>query len=96
MVNSSPPQRLSCYRRSGLWDAFVEQATPAELETTIRYQPDFSFPDDSSEPEPAGAVFLTIDLLRRFLIDPIGVVGRYHLGIDEQVDPTTELAGNGR
>jgi exodeoxyribonuclease V gamma subunit len=92
MVESSPAQRLSCYRRSGLWDAFVNQATPEELETAIRYQPDFSFPADSSASESTDAVPLTIDLLRRFLIDPIGVVGRYHLGIGEQVDPTAELA----
>ena len=92
MVNSNSVQRLSCYRRSGLWDAFAHQATSAELDRAARYDPDFSLPDDSPDDDPAEAIDLTIGLLRRFLLDPVTLVGRYHLGIGEQVDPTAELA----
>jgi hypothetical protein len=49
-------------------------------------------PIPSPDQEPAEAVSLTIGLLRRFLLDPVDVVGRYHLGIGEQADPTAELA----
>jgi hypothetical protein len=66
--------------------------SPSELETALaRYRPDFSLPDPSPG-QPPGAVSLTIGLLRRFLLDPVEVVGRYHLGIGEQADPTAELA----
>ncbi|MBC2712771.1 MAG: exodeoxyribonuclease V subunit gamma [Desulfosarcina sp.] len=92
MVNTSAAQGLSCYRRSGLWDAFVGQATSADLETAARYRPDFSLPDHSPETEAAEVVPMIIGLLRRFLLDPVEVVGRYHLGIGEQTDPTAELA----
>jgi len=92
MVNSSFVQRLNCYRRSGVWPAFMHQATAADLKTAARYRPDFTLPDPSPDPAPAETVSLTIGLLRRFLLDPVDVVGRYHLGIGEQVDPTAELA----
>ena len=91
MINSSAAQRISCYRRSELWNAFMDQATSADLVTAARYRPDFSLPDHSADNEPADTVSLTIGLLRRFLLDPVEVVGRYHLGIGEQVDPTAEL-----
>ena len=92
LVNSSIVQRLSCYRRHGLWDAFESKAASAELQTAERYRPDFSFSklpaaNDSSERVP-----LTIDQLRRFLLDPVGVLGHFHLGIGEYVDPTVQLA----
>ncbi|BBO67140.1 hypothetical protein DSCA_10700 [Desulfosarcina alkanivorans] len=92
VVNHSSVQRLSCYRRSGLWDAFAHQATSAEMERAARYDPDFSLPDDSPDDALPEAVDLTIGLLRRFLLDPVALVGRYHLGIGEQADPTAELA----
>ncbi len=92
MVNDSGAQRITCYRRSGLWHAFMDQATSADLVTAARYRPDFSLPDHAPDNEPDEAVPLTIGLLRHFLLDPVEVVGRYHLGIGEQVDPTAELA----
>ncbi|WP_372678527.1 exodeoxyribonuclease V subunit gamma [Desulfosarcina sp.] len=92
MVNRSLVQRLSCYRRSGWWPAFMDQATPLDVKTTARYCPDFAFPDPPLDPAPDEAVSLTIGLLRRFLLDPVEAVGRYHLGIGEQIDPTAELA----
>jgi exodeoxyribonuclease V gamma subunit len=92
MVNYSNAQRLTCYRRSGYWHAFVNQATPSNLQTAARYDPDFTLPIPSPDNASAEAVFLTIGLLRGFLLDPVDVVGRYHLGIDEQADPTAELA----
>lgn len=92
MVDSSPVHRLSCYRRSGRWSAFLEQATPSDVKTAARYRPDFTLPDPTPDPAPADAVPLTIGLLRRFLLDPVEVVGRYHLGIGELIDPTAELA----
>ncbi|MBR9984646.1 MAG: exodeoxyribonuclease V subunit gamma [Desulfosarcina sp.] len=92
MVNSNLVQRLSCYRRSGRWRALVDQATSSDLKAVDRYRPDFTLPDPSPDPASAEAASLTIGLLRRFLLDPVDVVGRYHLGIGEQVDPTAELA----
>ncbi len=92
MVNGSDVHRISCYRRNGKWPAFVHQATSADLKTAARYHPDFGLPDQSSDDEPAEMVPLTIGLLRRFLLDPVDVVGRYHLGIGEQTDPTAEMA----
>ncbi|MCB2147102.1 MAG: exodeoxyribonuclease V subunit gamma [Deltaproteobacteria bacterium] len=92
IVNASDAQRLSCYRRSGRWQAFVNQATPSDLETAARYCPDFALPVPSPDNEPAEVSLLTFGLLRRFLLDPVEVVGRYHLGIGEQADPTAELA----
>ncbi len=91
MVNGNLVQRLSCYRRSGVWPAFLHQATSADLKTAARYRPDFTLPDRTPDPASADAEPLTIGLLRRFLLDPVDVVGRYHMGIDEQIDPTAEL-----
>jgi hypothetical protein len=92
MVNNSQAQRLCCYLRSGGWHAFADQATSSDLKAADRYRPDFSLPEPSPDQEIAEAASLTIGLLRRFLLDPVEVVGRYHLGIGEQVDPTAELA----
>lgn len=92
MVNASAAQRISCYRRSGLWNAFADQATAPDLETVARYRPDFSLPDPPQDSKPPLELSLTIGLLRRFLLDPVGTVGRYHLGIGEQEDPTAERA----
>jgi hypothetical protein len=70
----------------------VDQATSSDLKTAARYRPDFALPIPSPDQEPSEVVSLTIGLLRRFLLDPVEVVGRYHLGIGEQADPTAELA----
>jgi exodeoxyribonuclease V gamma subunit len=92
MVNSSTAQRLTCYRRYGLWNDFADRATPAEQETMARHCPDFAIPGPSPDPDSAEAVVLPLNLLRRFLLDPVEVVGRYHLGIGQEADPTAELA----
>jgi exonuclease V gamma subunit len=92
LVNGDTVQRLSCYRRSGLWPAFERRATPAQLATAARYRPDLSLPDAAAEDDPLEAGQLTVNLLRRFLLDPVELVARYHLGIGEQTDPTAELA----
>lgn len=92
MVNSSLVQRLSCYRRNGRWLSFMDQASSSDLKKAARYRPDFALSDPSPDQAPAETVSLTIGLLRRFLLDPVDVVGRYHLGIGEHVDPTAELA----
>jgi hypothetical protein len=92
LVSSSIAGRLSCFRRYGLWDAFVEQAESAELETAERYRPDFSLSELPATDDFSKRVPLTIDQLRRFLLDPVAVVGQFHLGIGEYVDPTAQLA----
>jgi exodeoxyribonuclease V gamma subunit len=92
LANSSSAQLISCYRRNGLWDAFTRQATSAELERAARYCPDFSLPDPLPENEPTETVDLSIGQLRRFLLDPVALIGQFHLGIGEQLDPTAELA----
>jgi hypothetical protein len=92
MVNSSDAQRLSCYRRSGRWSSFLNQATSGDLKTAARFLPDFRLPNHSPVKEPDGAVSLPIGLLRRYLLDPVEVVGRYHLRIGEETDPTAERA----
>ncbi len=92
LVTGSDLHRLSCYRRSGRWRAFVEQATSADMKRAARYRPDFSLPTHTPDNDPVEPVSLTVGLLRRFLLDPVEVVGRYHLRILEQTDPTAELA----
>ena len=92
MVNANVVQRLSAYRRSGFWDRAVAQVTSAEQETISRYEPDFSFSASSTPANTESIVSLTIGLLRRFLLDPVGIAGRYHLGAYEYVDPTAEMA----
>lgn len=92
MVNSNVAQRLSCYRRHGLEKAFAEQATLRERETAARYRPRFQLPDPLPHSPPPPDLPLSIGLLRRFLLDPVTVVGQYHLGVAEPVDGTAELA----
>ena len=92
MVNASDAQRLSCYLRSGRWQAFADQATPSDLKTAARYCPDFALPIPSTGNETVDARLLTFGQLKRFLLDPVEVFAQYHLGIGEQVDPTAELA----
>ena len=92
LVNANAAQRLACYRRNGLWNAYESRATSSEQAMAARYCPDFTLPEHVAADESAQAVSLTIGLLRRFLLDPVEVVGRYHLGIGEQVDSTAELA----
>ncbi|MGA6927189.1 MAG: hypothetical protein WBY88_15990, partial [Desulfosarcina sp.] len=67
-------------------------ASTVELERTARYDPDFSLPALSLETEPAESIDLAIGLLRRFLLDPVEVVGRYHLRLAETIDPGGELS----
>jgi hypothetical protein len=75
----SPQRTVGCVCASG---------DPAELERAARYCPDFSLPDPLLRTtNPTETVDLTIGLLRRFLLDPVALVGRYHLGIGEQTRP---------
>lgn len=92
MVNSSVAQRVSCYRSNRLWPAFTDRATSDDMASAACYNPDFAPLGPLPENEPVEAVGLTIGLLRRFLLDPVDLVGRYHLGIGEQTDSTAELA----
>ena len=92
MVNTNVVQRISGYRRSGLWDMVAERTTPAEQAEISRVDPDWTLPAPSTPPASSATASLTIGLLRRFLLDPVAVVGRYHLGAYEQIDPTAELA----
>lgn len=92
MVNANVIQRLSSYRRSGQWDALAARITSAEQAAISRFEPDFSLPAASAPADSPSTVGLTIDLLRRFLLDPVAVAARYHLGAYEQIDPTAELA----
>lgn len=84
-------RRLSCYRRSGLWPEFMRRASAVDLDKAGRYDPDWSLPDRPPDIDPSEPVDLSIGLLRRFLIDPVEVVGRYHLGLAESVDPGVQL-----
>ena len=92
MVNGSVAQRISTYRRYGLWAAFEKRATSAELAQADRFRPDFSPPAMPAPASAAASIPLSIDQLRRFLLDPVSTAGRYHLGIGERIDPTAELA----
>jgi len=92
MVNSCPVDRLSCYRRNGLWTAFKERASPDERAVADRYDPDFSVVERPSADESSRIVPLSIGLLRSFLLDPVDTVLRYHLGIGDPIDPTAEWA----
>ena len=92
MVNSCPVDRLSCYRRSELWAAFKERASPDERAVAVRYDPDFSLAERPSADESSRIETLSIGLLRSYLMDPVDTVLRYHLGIGDPVDPTAEWA----
>jgi exodeoxyribonuclease V gamma subunit len=92
MVNTNLMPRISSYRRSGLWNEASAQLTPAEQAMIARYEPDFSLPAASPTIDAASTISLTIGLLRRFLLDPVAVAGRYHLGAYEPADPVAELA----
>jgi len=92
MVNSSPVDRLSCYRRSALWAVFKKRASPDEREIADRYHPDFQIPQRQSETESTPTVPLTTGLLRSYLLDPVDAVLRHHLGVTDPVDPTAEWA----
>ena len=67
MVNGSVVQRLSCYRRSGQWRAFMDQATSSDMKTAAQYNPDFALPDPATDQASDEAITLSIGLLRRFL-----------------------------
>ncbi|WP_319525559.1 exodeoxyribonuclease V subunit gamma [uncultured Desulfosarcina sp.] len=92
MVNSCPVDRLSCYRRSGLWTAFEDRASPDERGVADRYHPDFNRLERPPENESPPMVPLTTGLLRSYLLDPVDAVLRYHLGIGDPVDPAAEWA----
>lgn len=92
MVNSSPVDRLSCYRRGGLWAVFKNRASQNERELVNRFHPDFEIPKYTLEDESSGIVPLAIGLLRSYLLDPVDAVLRYHLGVGEPVDQTAEWA----
>jgi hypothetical protein len=92
MVDSSLANMLCRFRRGGLWPAFTEQATPAELETAARFNPDFTWPAGDTPNQTDRIIPLTMRLLRQFLLDPVEVVSRYHLGLAAAVDPQIEQA----
>lgn len=92
MVNSCPVDRLSCYRRNGLWAAFKERSSPDERAIADRYHPDFEISTRPLEDELPPVVPLTTGMLRSYLLDPVEAVLRYHLGIGDPVDSTAERA----
>jgi exodeoxyribonuclease V gamma subunit len=92
MVNPGIAQRISCYRRSGLGEVLTDRMAPADRKWMNRYNPDLTLPDPPPKPSSSTPVSLTVGLLRRFLLDPVAVAGRYHLGIAELADATAELA----
>jgi exodeoxyribonuclease V gamma subunit len=92
VVDYNLVNRLCCYRRSGLWDAFADRASVVEQERADRYHPDFSMPNGTVDDDPTSRLPLPIAMLRHFLLDPVEMVGQYHLGIAEQVDVTAERA----
>ena len=92
VVDSNLANRLSCYRRNGLWEAFAQRSTLDEQGRADRCNPDFILPDRIAEDDPPDRAPLSITVLRRFLLDPVEAVGRWHLGIAEQLDVTAERA----
>ncbi len=92
LVNRSVAQQLIGYRRHGQWEAFIQRATPDEQAAAARCQPDFGLPQDppADRCPPNGA--LTIADLRHFLLDPVAVAVRHHLGAAEMDDVKAELA----
>jgi len=92
MVNNCPADRLSCYRRSGLWAAFEDRASPDERAAADRYLPDFEISKHALEDESPPIVQLSTGRLRSYLLDPVDAVLRYHLGAGDPVDPTAEWA----
>lgn len=92
MVNVNAIERISAYRRCGLWDVENEKTSSAEQKLISRYEPDFSFSDVPAPVDTVSTVGLSIGMLRRFLLDPVTVAGRYHLGAYERLDSVAEIA----
>jgi exonuclease V gamma subunit len=92
LINGSIAQRLSCYRRHGLWDAFMDQAAPEDRDAAARYAPEFVTPESTEAGSDAEPISLTISQLRRFLLDPVDSTAKARLGIAELVDDAADLA----
>ena len=92
MVNANAIERISAYHRYGLWDMVSKKVSSTEQKLIAHYEPDFSFPDVPAPVDTASTAGLTIGLLRRFLLDPVTVAGRYHLGAYEDLDQVAEIA----
>jgi len=92
MVNYNAMNRISAYRRCGLWDDVGATLSSAGQKVIARYEPDFLFPAAVAPVDTTSTVSLSIGLLRRFLLDPVAVAGQYHLDADENLDQTAETA----
>lgn len=92
MVNHCPVDRLSGYRRAGLWANFEKRSSPHEREIADRYHPDFERSTQPLADESPRMVPLSTGMLRSFLLDPVDAVLRYHLGVRDPVDSTAEWA----
>ena len=92
MVNANAIERISAYRRYGLWNVDSKKVSSPDQKLISRYEPDFSFSKVPASVDSASTVSLSIGLLRRFLLDPVTVAGRYHLGAYESLDPVAEIA----
>ncbi|HSO19535.1 MAG TPA: exodeoxyribonuclease V subunit gamma [Desulfosarcina sp.] len=86
-----PVHRLSSYRRYGLWTAFADRATDAQLASAARYHPHLALPERSPE-NATDVLALSIGTLKRFLLDPVAAVAEHHLDVGERIDPHAESA----
>lgn len=94
LARGSTVARLSGYCRHGLWNDFSSRASAVEMKRALRLSPDFSLVADATEPAdvPQASRSLPVGLIRRFLLDPVGVAGELHLGLREPDTRMRELA----
>jgi len=91
LVNDSLTDRVAYYRIHGLWEAFKDKASAADLEKVRRFDPDLSLQSEAPDVDYRKPEKLFLGQLKKFLEHPVRQKVQRHLGLYDEAETIEDV-----